>query len=107
MAASMGSSGAISTRTQGRSPRTGSRMPPFRPAVSSSTTPLGSVISEYIRGSRSSRPSWYRYWIGDVLQMTSGTRQVLGQFVRGHAEAGDAVVGEPAQEDRLGHAGQL
>ena len=44
-------------------------------------------------GNSSKTSAWYRYWRGDVLQMTTGTGQVLLDVFLGQIEGINTVIG--------------
>jgi hypothetical protein len=57
--------------------------PCARPADNSRATAGGTTTRPANAGSKSSKPSWCKYWRGDVLQTISGKRRLLPEFFLG------------------------
>lgn len=73
--------------------------PNRRPSSNSSATAAGIVIRSASDGKRCSRPSGWRYWIGEVLQMMSGKPCLPLDLLFGQAEGVYTVVGDLTEKD--------
>lgn len=60
----------------------------------STLTALGTRTLSDSERKRSSKPSWWRYCMGDVLQMRLGKRRLSAQLVLSHPQRRYAIVGE-------------
>src|SRR5450432_2945087 len=86
--------------------KVGRSTPRNLPSRSSAATAVGIVMVPYRRRRRSSSPAWWRYWIGETSQMTSGTLSVFAYLRFVQMKRRHSIVGELSEEHRDRKAGK-
>src|SRR5271157_1464384 len=105
--ATEGEQGGDRMVTQSRWAGSGRSSPRDRPTANSVSTAGGISTCPTSEGMIINNPTWWRYCIGDVLQITSAKPRLLTEIVLRHPKSIDPKVGQLREEDSSGDACDL